>query len=74
MNVNVKCDGCQQGLASLVYEFFDKKTSGVAVKIEIIWNQGLVEELLKPTVKSWKTESTLIFYIDNIWDADLANV
>ena len=28
---NRKCDGCQRGLASMVYKCFDKKSSGGAV-------------------------------------------
>ena len=28
--INLKSDGCQYGLASMVYEFFDKKNSGVS--------------------------------------------
>ena len=33
---NLKYDGYQRGLASMVYTFFDKKTSGGAVKNEIV--------------------------------------
>ena len=29
---NPKYDGCQSGLASMVYKFFDKKTSGISNK------------------------------------------
>ena len=32
---------CQRGLASVVYKFFDKKTSDGAVKSEIMSNQEL---------------------------------
>ena len=35
----------QRGLASVVYKFFDKKTSGKTVKKEIISNKELAEEL-----------------------------
>ena len=28
-----KCDGYQRGLASMVYKFFDKKTSGLSLRL-----------------------------------------
>ena len=40
---NPKYDRYQPGLASMIYNFFDKKTSGVAAKSEIILNQELTE-------------------------------
>ena len=42
---NPKYDGYQCGLASMVYNFFDKKTSGITVKSENISNKKLAEEL-----------------------------
>ena len=47
---NPKCDGYQRGLASMIYKFFDKKTSGGTVKSEIFLNQELAEELHKPII------------------------
>ena len=38
---NPKYDGYQHGLASVVYKFFDKKTSGGTIKNEIISNKEL---------------------------------
>ena len=35
---NPKFDGYQRGHASIIYKFFDKKTSGGAVKSEIMPN------------------------------------
>ena len=32
---NPKYDGCQRGLASMVYKSFDKKTKGSGIKNEI---------------------------------------
>ena len=43
---NPKYDRYQHGLASIVYNFSDKKTSRGAIKNEIISNKGLAEELL----------------------------
>ena len=36
---NPKCDGYQRGLAPIVYTFYDKKTSGGAIKNEIKQNE-----------------------------------
>ena len=51
---NLKYDGCQRGLASMVYKFFDKKSFGSGVKSKIMSNQQLAEELHKPII--WKFE------------------
>ena len=32
MQKNLKYDGCQRGLTSMVYNFFDKKAMGGAIK------------------------------------------
>ena len=32
---NSKYDGCQRGLAAMVYKFFDKKASGSGIKMRI---------------------------------------
>ena len=45
---NLKYDGYQRGLASMVYKFFDKKTLGRKFKNENISNKELSEELHKP--------------------------
>ena len=59
---NLKHDGYQRGLASMVYKLFDKKTSGAAVKKKIMPSQELAEELHKPIFKRFeKTKSTFIF-------------
>ena len=36
---NLKCDGYQRGLATIVYKFFDKKTSGIGTKNENMSDQ-----------------------------------
>ena len=48
---NPKYDGYQCGLVSMVYKFFDKKTSGSSIKIENISNKELAEELHKPIIR-----------------------
>ena len=40
---NLKYDGYQRGLASMVYKFFDKKVSGSGIKTENISNKELAE-------------------------------
>ena len=57
----------------MVYKFFDKETSGCAVKSEIMPNQEFAEELQKPLLENSKNENYSSF-IDNIWGSDLANV
>ena len=41
---NQKPDEYEKSLASMVYECFDKKASGGAVKIEVTSNQPLAEQ------------------------------
>ena len=48
---NSKYDGCQRGLTSMVYKFFDKKTQGSGANNETKQNQQLAEELHKPIIK-----------------------
>ena len=58
----------------MVYIFLDKKTSGGAIKNEIISNKELAEELHKPIVRKFKKRKVHCPFIGNIWDADLADV
>ena len=51
---NPKYDGYQRGLASMVYKFFDKKSKGSGVNIEVKHNEQLAEELHKPIVRNYK--------------------
>ena len=58
---NSKYDGYQRGLASMVYEFFDKKTKGSGVthayKSVIKFtrrNEQLADELHKPIIRKFK--------------------
>ena len=50
---NPKYDGYQKGLVSMVYQFFDKKTVGGAIKNEIMSNKELAEELHKPIIRAF---------------------
>ena len=49
-----KYDGYQRGLASMVYKFFDKKSSGSGANNEIKQNIQLADELHKPIIKKLK--------------------
>ena len=49
---NPKYDGYQRGLASMIYKFFDKKSKGSGVNIEVKHNEQLAEELRKPIISN----------------------
>ena len=46
-----KYDGYQRGLASIVYNFFDKKSAGGGVHIPLKFNEQLAKELHKPIIR-----------------------
>ena len=46
-----KYDGYKKGLASMVYNFFEKKSKGSRIKNEIKKNQQLPNELHKPIIR-----------------------
>ena len=62
-----KYDGYQSGLASMVYNCFDKETSGGAVKNKSNSNQELAEELHTPIIRKFETQKVYSTSIDNIW-------
>ena len=67
-----KYDGYQHELASMIYNFFDRKTSFGAVKREVMPNQQLSEELPKPIIRKLEKQKVNSSFLDNIWGADLA--
>ena len=67
-----KYDGYQRGLASMVYKFFDKKSSGSGIVNEP--NYQLANELHKPIIQTFKKRKVFSFFRDNIWGVDLAGV
>ena len=71
---NRKNDGYQCGLTSVVYTFFDQKTSGSGIKNENISNKQLAEELHKPIIRKFNKRKVHSPFIDNIWGADLADI
>ena len=67
-----KFDRYQKGLSSMVYNFFDKKsTSGNDIKSML--NQQNASELHKPIIKILKRRIYSLFK-DNIWGVDVADI
>ena len=67
-----KYDGYQRGLASMVYKFFDKKSSGSGIINEA--NHQLANELHQPIIRKFKKRKVYSSYRDNIWGIDLADM
>ena len=57
----------------MVYNLFDKKSSGTGIKSNIMPNQQLAEELYKPIIKKFEKLKVYWSFKCNIWDADLIN-
>ena len=73
---NPKYDGYQRGLTSMVYKFFDKRSSGSGVADNNVIKQNiqLANELHKPMVKKIKKRKVYSSFRDNISGADLADM
>ena len=69
---NSKYDGYQRGLASMVYNPFDKKTYAGAIALP--QNKQLAEELHKPNIRKFRKRKVYLSFKDNIWGADLADM
>ena len=78
-----KYDGYRRGLASMVYKFFDEKSSGSghplssALQIannEIKQNIQLADELQKPITRKFKKRKVYSSFRDKIQGAHLANM
>ena len=67
-----KYDGYQRGLASMVYKFFDKKSSGSGIVNKD--NIQLADELHKPMIRKFKKRKVHSSFRDNIWGVDLADM
>ena len=59
-------------VASMVYKFFDKKTSGSGIKN--IPSKELVEELHNTIIRKFNKIKVQLPFIDNIWGADLTDM
>ena len=67
---NPEYDGYQRGLASMVYKFFDKKSTGSGIASSSI----LADELQKPVIKKINKRKVYSQFKDNIWGEDLADM
>ena len=67
-----KYDGYQRGLASMVYKFFVKKSSGCGITNES--NYQLADKLPKPIIRKFKKRIVYSSFRDNIWGVDLADM
>ena len=67
-----KYDGYQRGLASMVYKFLDKKSSGSGLANKE--NIQLANELHKPIIRKFNKRKVYSSFKDNIWGVDLADM
>ena len=68
---NPKYDEYRRGLTSMIYKFFDKKTSGNGIKNDNISNEKLADELHKLIIRKFNKRKVQSPFIDNIWGTDL---
>ena len=66
-----KYDDYQRGLASMVYNFFDKKCGSAIVNEP---NYQLANELHKPIIRTFKKRKVYASFRDGIWVVDLADM
>ena len=66
-----KYDGYQRGLASMVYKFFDKMSSGSGVVTGP--NYQLANELRRQIIRKFKRRKVYSSFRDNTWGVDLAD-
>ena len=66
---NLRYNGYERGLASMLYKFFDKKFRGSGLK-----NQHLANDLHKPIIRKFKKREVYSSFKDNIWGVDLADM
>ena len=75
-----KYDGYQRGLASMVYNFFDKKysASGVATslanKSATESDYQLADELHTQIIRKFKRRKVYLSFRDNIWGVNLVDM
>ena len=67
-----KYDDYQRGLASMVYKFIDKKSSGSGADTEP--NYQLANELYRQIIRKFKRRKVYSSFRDNIWGVDLADI
>ena len=70
--VDLEHNGYQRGLASMVYKFFDKRSSGSGITTEL--NYQLANELHRQIIMKLKKRKIYSSFRDNIWGVDLAGI
>ena len=68
-----KYDGYQRGLASMIYNVFDKKATCSGLKF-MPQNKQLAEGLHKPIIRKFSKRTVYSSFKDNIWVADFADI
>ena len=58
----------------MVYKFFDKKSKGGGVNIEVKHNEQLAKELHKPIIRNFKKRWVYLRFKDNILGTNLADM
>ena len=73
---NPEYDGYQRGLASMVYKFFDKKSTGSGTAKSTAEPSSLIlaDELHKLVIKKFNKRKVYSQFKDNIWGVDLAEM
>ena len=71
---NPKYDGYQRGLASMVYKFFDKKSTGSGFRKLKNSSSILADELHKPIIRKFNKRKVYSQFKDDIWGVDLADM
>ena len=74
---NPKYDGYQRGLASMVYKFLNKKSTGNGFKKlkNTARNSSiLADELHKPIIRNFDKRKVYSQFKDDIWGVDLADM
>ena len=69
---NLEYDGYQRGLASMVYKFFDKKSTGSGFTKSS--SSILADELHKSIIRKFDKRKVYSQFKDNIWGVDLADM
>ena len=64
----------KEGLLLWFIIFFDKKSKGSGVNIEVKHNEQIAKELQKPIIRNFKKRTVYSEFRDDIWGADLADM
>ena len=70
---NPEYDGYQRGLASMVYKFFDEKSTGSGIATARSFSI-LADELHKPIIRKFNKRKVYSQFKDSIWGVDLADM